>query len=124
MRAGNQIGAATLRVVLDLQIANRDRRHVVPERLPVIAIVERDPHLRIGPGKQQPRLPRVFTNRVRNGVGGDPRIDFRPRLAAIARAIEVRLDLVEAQRVGGGVGDERVEVPRLDIEDARPGLDR
>jgi hypothetical protein len=36
----------------------------------------------------------------------------------------MRLDLVEAQRVGGGVGDQRIEVSRLDVEDARPRLDR
>ena len=33
-------------------------------------------------------------------------------------------DVVEAQRVRGGVGGERVEVSRLDVEDARPRLDR
>ena len=35
-------------VVLDLDVAHRDRRHVEPQRLPVIAVVERDPHLRVG----------------------------------------------------------------------------
>jgi hypothetical protein len=53
-----------------------------------------------------------------------PVLILRPRLAAVVRAVEMRLDLVEAQRVGRGVRDQRVEVSRLDVEDARPRLDR
>ena len=34
-------------VVLDHEIANRRRRHVEPQRLPMVAVVERDPHLRL-----------------------------------------------------------------------------
>ena len=84
---------------------DRDGRHVLSQRLPVIPVVERDPYLRISSGEQQARLPRVFTNCVGDGVAGNPRIDLRPRLAAIVGAIEVRPDLIEAQRVGGGVCD-------------------
>ena len=57
-------------VVLDDEISNRRRRHVEPERRPVVAVVERDPDLRLGPGEQQPFPLRIFAHDVdRRAVG-------------------------------------------------------
>ena len=47
---------------LHLQIAHRTWRHVHAQRLPVIAIVERDIHLGFGPCIQQALTLRVFAN--------------------------------------------------------------
>ena len=58
VRAGDQIGAEAGAVVLHLDVAHRDRRHVEPQRLPVVAVVERHPHLRVGRGVEQPLLAR------------------------------------------------------------------
>ena len=56
--------------------------------------------------------------------GRDAGVDLRPRLAAVVRAPEVRVEVVDAHRVRRRVRGERVEVARLDVEDARPRLDR
>ena len=89
---------------------------------PVIAIVNRNPDLRIGSRIQQTFLARVFANRVRHGAGSDAVIDLVPRLPAIVRAPEMRIHVVEPQRVRGGVSRLRIEMPRLHIEDAGPRL--
>ena len=124
VRAGNQIRAPALVVVFDLQIAHRNRRHVVPQRLPVIAIVKRHPHLRVGAGVEQSGLPGIFADGIGDGAARDAGVDLGPGLAAIVRAIEVRRDLVEAQRVGRRIGDQRIEVAGLDVKNACPRLDR
>ena len=58
MRRRNQV------VALHLEIANRTRRHIQPQRLPVIAVVERDIHLRLRSRIQQPLAFRIFANRA------------------------------------------------------------
>ena len=55
VRRGDEIRAQAGRVVFHRDVADRDRRHVEPQRLPVIAIVERHPHLRVGGGVEQTR---------------------------------------------------------------------
>ena len=72
VRAGDEIGAQTGAVVLHLNVAHRNRRHVELERLPVIAVVERHPHLQLGRGVQQTLLARIFANRVRDAPGAMP----------------------------------------------------
>ena len=52
----------------------------------------------------------------------DAVVDLGPRLAAIVRAPEVRIHVVQAQRVGRGIRGLRVEVAGIHIEDARPRL--
>ena len=123
VRAGDEIGAQARAVVLHLQIAHRDGRHVEPQRLPVIAVVERHPHLRVGGGVEQSLLPRILADRIRDRARRDAGVDLRPRLAAVVRAPEVRIEVVDAHRVRRGVRGERVEVAGLDVEDARPRLD-
>ena len=111
-------------VVLHLQVAHRDRRHVEPQRLPVIAVVERHPDLRVGRGVEQSLLPRIFADRVGRRAGRDAGVDLRPGLAAVVRAPEVRIEVVDAHGVRRRVRGQRVEVAGLDVEDARPRLDR
>ena len=54
---------------------------------------------------------------------GDAVIDLGPGLAAVVGAPEVRVHVVEAQGVGGGVGRLGVEVAGIHVEDAGPRLD-
>ncbi len=91
--------------------------------LPVVAIVEGDPDLRVGGGVEQALLARVFADGVGDRAGGDAVVDLGPGLAAVVRAPEVRVHVVEAQGIGGGIGGLGVEVAGIHIEDAGPGLD-
>ena len=118
-----EIGAEARRVVLDLQIADRDRRHVEPQRLPRLTLVERHPHLRVGCRVEESLLPRILADRVGRGAGGDALADLFPGLAAIVRPPEVRIGVVNAHGVRGRIRGKRVEVTGLDVEDARPRLD-
>ena len=43
-------------VVLDDEVADRRRRHVQPQRLPVVAVVERDVDRLLGAGEEQARV--------------------------------------------------------------------
>ena len=70
------------------EIANGDGGHVELERLPVIAIVVRHPHLRVGGRVEQPLHARILANRVRDGTRRDTRVDLCPALAAVVRAPE------------------------------------
>ena len=104
VRAGDEIGAETCAVVLDLQVAHGDRWHIESERLPVIAVVERHPHLRIGRRVEQSSLTRIFADGVRHCARRDAVVDLGPGLAAIVRAPEMRVEIVDPHGVGGGVG--------------------
>ena len=57
VRADDQV------VVLDDEVADRRRRHVQPQRLPVVAVVERDVDLRLGAGEQQALALRILAHR-------------------------------------------------------------
>ena len=43
-------------IVFDYQIANRARRHIQSQRLPVVAVVERDVDGALGPAEEQARV--------------------------------------------------------------------
>ena len=94
------------------------------QRLPVVAIIERNPDLRICRRVQQSLLARILTNGVCDRAWRDAVVDLSPALAAVVRAPEVRIEIVEAQRVGRGVRGAIVEVSCIDVENARPRLDR
>ena len=125
VRAGDEIGAQTRAVVLQLEVAHRDRRHVEPERPPVVAVVERHPHLHVGRRVEQPLLARILTDRVRRRRrGAMPVLISVHVLPPSCVRQKCGLSVVDAQRVRGRVRRHAVEVARLDVEDARPRLDR
>ena len=103
-------------VVLDHQIADRRRRHVQPQRLPVIAIVERDVDLRFGAGEEQSLALRILAHDADRRAAGNAGDDLLPRLAAVVGAVDVRVHVVEAQRVDRRVGGQRIEAARIDGE--------
>ena len=122
MRAGNEVRALADAVVLELEVAHGDGRHVVAQRLPVVAVVIRHPHLHVGAGVEHALLPRILANGVRRGAAGDAGVDLRPRLAAVVRAPEVRVLVIQAQRIGRDVRRELVKVPGVHVVDARERL--
>ena len=117
MRAGDEV------VVFDLEIADRRGGHVQAQRLPVVAVVERHVDVRFGAREEQPLLLDVFPDGAERRAGGDAVHDLRPRRAAVVRAEEMRVLVVDAQRVDRRVGRERIEAPGLHHEDLPVGAD-
>ena len=114
VRAGDQI------VVVDRQIADGAGRHVEPQRLPRVAVVERNVDLRLAAGEEESAALRILSNHVDDRAVGNAVGDVRPALAAIARAIDVRPEIVEAEGVDRGVRLAAIEVRRLEDRDLRP----
>src|SRR5579862_3257047 len=91
--------------------------------MPVVAIVEGYPDLSIGGRVQQPLFTWIFADRVRDGSGGDAIVDLRPSLAAVVRAPEMWIHVIQAESVRGGVRGLRVKVAGIHVEDTCPGFD-
>src|SRR6185312_14753128 len=123
VRTGNEIGAHADAVVLYLYVAHRHSRHIEPERLPVIAVVERYPHLGFRRRIQQSLLVRILANRIRSSARRDAVVDLGPRLATIMRAPGMRIEVVDTHSIRRRISGLCIEVPRIDVEDARPWLD-
>ena len=115
MRRGNQI------VVLDNDVADRSGRHVQPQRLPVAALVERNIHSALGPGKQQSFAHGVFAHGVHRFAIGNSVGNLRPGLARIVSAEDVRPQVIQPQCIDGRVGGWGVEMAGLDDGDLFEG---
>src|SRR6185437_7189588 len=121
--AGDQVGAHALGVVLDLDVADGDGGHVLAERVPVVAVIEGNPDLRVGGGVEEAFLAGIFADGVGDRAGGDAAVNLSPGLAAVVGAPEVRVHVVKAEGVGGSVGGQGIEMAGVHIENARPRLD-
>ncbi len=107
-------------VAVHLDVAHGRHRQVELQRLPLRAVVVRDVHPLLGGGVKHAAARVVFADGVDEDVGGDAFDDERPRLAAVVRAVDVRLRVVEAVAVDGGIRRLRVEVRSVDDADLRP----
>ena len=77
-------------VVVDDEIAHRSMRQIQLQRLPLLPVVEGDPHRVLGGGVQQAAALRVLAHRVHRGIR--QRTGQRlPALAAVDGAINVRM---------------------------------
>ena len=76
------------------------------------------------PGEEQPAALRIFAHDVDRRAVGNAVRDLRPRLAAVVRAVDVRPEVVEPNRVDRGVRGLRVEAPGVDDRDLAPRSDR
>ena len=124
MSPGDEIGAHTGGVILHLDVSHRDSRHVEAERPPTIPVIERHPDLCVGRRVEEPALARILAYRVGDRTRGDAVVDLGPGATAVVGAPEMRIVVVDAERVGGGVGGAIVEVAGFDVEDACPRFDR
>ena len=91
-------------VVVNPEIAHGSVRQIQLQRLPVIAIVKRNPDGIFRAGKQQAFAHRIFAHRVDRAEIGQAGGDQLPGLAAIVRAVDVRMQVVDAEAADGGVG--------------------
>ena len=106
-------------VVVDHQVADRRGRHVQPQRLPIVAIVERNINGPLRSGEEQALAHRIFAHRVDRPIR-QAADDLLPGFAAVVRAVDVRLQIVEAEAVDGGVDGLVVEVRRVKLRDFAP----
>ena len=108
-------------VVLHHEVAHRRRRHVHPQGLPAVSPVERDPDLPFRSRVQQVPPLRVLAHGVHDPlVLRDPGRHVRPGLPAVARAVDVRPRVVEAEGVDRRPGRVAVEVRGLEQRDLGP----
>ena len=102
------------------QIADRRRRHVQAQRLPIVAVVEGDEDGEFGAGEEQAFADRVFADGV-DGSIGQAVDDLLPGGAAIVGAIDVGLEIVQAEAIDGGVDGVVVEVRGVELRHLAPG---
>src|SRR5437763_508214 len=88
----------------------------------MVTVVERYPHLALRAGEQKTFLFRIFAHDVDRGTGVDAGDDLLPTLAAVVRAPDVRPEIVDAQRIHGGVRRERIGMSRVHDRDLAPRL--
>ena len=86
----------------------------------MVAVVEREPDLRLAPRVEQPTPLRVLAHHIDRRAAVDPGHDLRPRRPAIPRAIDVRTKVVEPQRVHRRVRGESSRVRRIHQRDLPP----
>src|SRR5258708_35098309 len=90
-------------VFVQREIADRRRRQVEAQRLPAIAVVEGDVDGLLAAGEKKTALLRIFSNDVDDSARRNPADDLGPTFPAVARAKDVRAEIVEAECVDRGV---------------------
>src|ERR1035438_9074755 len=101
-------------------IANRRHRHVVLQGLPLRPVVEGDVNAQFGGGVEQPLGFGVFLHRVDVGAVGDAGDHVLPGLAAIVRAIDMRLVIGNAMAIHRRVGSDGIEMAGFDPGNLAP----
>src|SRR5205085_10630625 len=94
------------------------------QRLPVVAIIERNIDGALGAGEKQAAAHGILAHGVDSGIVGNSGGDLLPALAAIARAIDVSVEIIEAETIDGGVGGLQVVVRSFKLRDFAPGRKR
>src|SRR5947207_3036349 len=85
------------------QIANRRRGHVLPKRLPIVAVIEGDENRSLRPGKEKSFANGIFADGIHGRVVWKSADDLRPRFAAVVRSVDVWLLVVEPDSIDGCV---------------------
>src|SRR5271165_1908275 len=101
-------------IVFHDDVAHRGRGQIQAQGLPVVSVVKGDIYSALGGGEEQALTLGVFTDGIDIFIGGNAGDDFRPGFAAVASAKDVRAQVVEAQRIDGGVGGVGIGVAGFD----------
>ncbi len=104
------------------EIADRGGGHVEAQGLPIVAIVEADEDGELGGGEEEAFAQRVFADCI-DGSIGQAANGFLPGGAAIVGAIDVGLEIVEAEAIDGGVDGVVIEVRGVELGHLAPGSD-
>src|SRR5215472_16373582 len=115
MRANHDV------VTMNDQISNGSCWKIQTERLPTITVVKRYVDCALSSREKKAFAFRVFANSVdrliiRNAAG-----DFRPALASIMCAIDVRMKIIKTKAIHGRVNSVRIEMGCLHLGDLAPG---
>src|SRR5437899_10705094 len=93
MRSGDKV------VTMNGEIVDGRERQVQLQRLPVIAVVGGEIHAALGAGKEQSLMRRIFVDGAHERPLADPADDELPRLAVVARAIDIRTLVVQSMPI-------------------------
>src|ERR1700739_3524570 len=115
MRGDNQV------IAVNDKVAHRGMRQIKLQRLPGIAGVKRYVNGIFRAGEKQTLSQRIFPHDVRGSIRGKARDDLLPSSAKIARSIDVRAEIIEAEGVDCRVGASWIEVRRLNDRNLSPG---
>src|SRR5579864_2564181 len=90
-------------VAVDDEVAHGSGRQVELQRLPLVAIIERDVNRALGSGEEQAFTFAIFPDRVSRLVIGQTVGDLLPGLAAVVRAVDIRMQVIETETVDGRI---------------------
>src|SRR6476660_8490417 len=76
-------------VAMNRQVAHGSMRQVKLQRLPVIAVIERNEYAALGSREQQSLAHRIFAHYVHRSVIGKAGDNFLPTFAEVVRAVDV-----------------------------------
>ena len=76
----------------------------------MIAVVPGDVNGALGSSKEKPLAFRIFAHGVYRFVIRQTGGDFLPRLATVVRAVDVRMQVIQAEAVDGGISRDNVEM--------------
>ena len=107
---------------MNYEIAHGRVRQIELQRLPIVSIVEGNVNGAFRAGEEQTFANRIFAHHVAGAAIGNIFCDFRPRFAEIARAVNVRAQIVEPERIDRGVRRARLEVRSFDDRNFAPRL--
>jgi hypothetical protein len=90
------------------------------QRLPMVAVVPRDVDAALGSGEEQAFARGIFADGVDGFVVGQAGDDLLPGLAAVVGAVDIRMQVVEAEAVDGSVGGCLIEMRGVQLGDFAP----
>src|SRR6266566_6042628 len=107
---------------MDRKVAHGRVRQIELQRLPIVSIVEGNIDGTFRSREEQALAHRIFAHHVARSAIGNPFCDFRPRFSEIARAVNVRAQIIKPERIDRGIRRARVEVRRFDNGNFAPRL--
>ena len=110
-------------VFVDPQIAHGCMRQIQLQRLPMIAVVKRNPHRVFGSGKKRP-LRTGSSRTVLTAALWAVLRDLLPGFSAIMSAVDVGTKIVNPKTAHRNVGRLIIKVRRTDLRDLAPGGER
>src|SRR5260370_6369284 len=107
-------------VAMHHEVADRSGGQVELQRLPGIAIMERDVDAHFRAGVEQAFARGILADAVEEAAFGNAGGGALPGFAEVARAVEIRLQVFEAMPFDRGVRGGGVEMRSFDVRDLAP----
>src|SRR5258708_23685799 len=107
-------------MVMKPQVAHGSVGQIELESLPVVTVIEGDPNAFLGAGEQKALADGVFAHGVNGSVVWEASGDESPSLSTIARAINVRAQIIDAKAAHRSVGGLVIKVRGDDLRHLAP----